>query len=754
MRSITRWCFIFALLLMTRYGFANACSSAATGNWNAAATWTSCGGTYPGNGDTYTINSGHTVTVPGGISITVGNSPAGCTGGSSCVYVGSHNGPLVINGTLVVRGSINQGNAPVTFGPASAFSFDSTAASSPTTTTYAWVNNGFGAGARMFNCNGTSGNPVLINSVSGGGNGYFWAQIGYNDSMLWNCQYAKFTRIGDTTNLAIQFNPASGTYNELFSHVIFDTCGGLGNYGSAMPSTVGFSFTNTTFRNSYGTANADGSGNRGEVLLSAVTSAPIGGALRVWENNVSDMMVVLPPNSLTLTGNIMLNGWKPTYASWGASTPYSSFANNLYRVQDETMGEALMSGPSSVSNYFLLDGSHTPLTSGAVGSVSNPTNSFIVTASGSPGWTVNSYSSGTGTCGGSGSYCEYDFHIESGLAAGEVHSVVSNTSNTLTLLYPLRGNLQPGDSFSVYVSQYNHHWAKPDSNMTSFTYSNNIFENTGTDSNGDIMFAKDACAFSLTMNGNLSLPNAALDNPGTITNVGSCGTSSYVYQGAHNTLYSGAQAGMDVAEGATGAAGQVAYWRSNITWNVPSSMIATWVTTGEIPTSQSTIGPLIMGYTGTGGSEAAGIVTRADYNATWNMLSSILTSTPGGGYNLQNYGTGIFGNGINGGTGDKWNTNPQFVDYTRNIWKWGLSLGLTGTRMSVIQQVLNNMALLNDSTFNNSFTLSNLQTYVTNGFAPTNIALHNAAHDGTDIGAVPYVSAGRAAAPVHRAVFR
>lgn len=53
------------LLLLAHAGsvLAAACLSNATGNWNAAATWTSCGGGFPGTADTAQIRNAHTVTL-------------------------------------------------------------------------------------------------------------------------------------------------------------------------------------------------------------------------------------------------------------------------------------------------------------------------------------------------------------------------------------------------------------------------------------------------------------------------------------------------------------------------------------------------------------------------------------------------------------------------------------------------------------------------------------------------------------------
>ena len=52
-----------AIALATVGQAANTCTDTATGNWSAAGTWTSCGGTIPQPGDTVQISGGHTVTL-------------------------------------------------------------------------------------------------------------------------------------------------------------------------------------------------------------------------------------------------------------------------------------------------------------------------------------------------------------------------------------------------------------------------------------------------------------------------------------------------------------------------------------------------------------------------------------------------------------------------------------------------------------------------------------------------------------------
>lgn len=695
-----------------------ACLSAASGNWNSPATWTSCNGRFPSVGDTYTIAAGHTVTIPSGVTIIVGSSPAGCTLGVACPLIGVHNGSLINEGTLVLRGSVTQGNSTVTLRAGSVTRFDASQAASPAGQTYAWIfTGGLSKGNRAVLMEGTPYSYVTVESDAGGGNGYFWTPSGYSDQFNLTAAYTDFIRIGDSTNPSLQFRPAASPTIQTLANCRFDGGGGV-SWATPAPVAGGWSIIGSTWDHTQNSAIGS--------LRTSASSAQATGT-RVISGNVFDRLVTLSPNSATIDNNLFYRTFMSSTGAWSNSSIWNSFSGNLVRI-DSKLGDGYWAAGEVNNNYFLLDGPPEPLFTGTIATVVAPNGAktFTITVAGNP-WTARQFSTTNSQ--------SFDFHVESGPAAGEVHNIMLNDTNSLTLLYPPRGGNLAGATFSIYNTPENLHWGMQAPGLLTSVYRNNIFDSNGTSNNGDIMYLKPAgtagCTSgtpaTLTMIGNISLPSASLDNPGTITHLGQCTSPGYTYEGHHNTLFSGAQAGLAVAEQYAGHTGTITSWRSNITWAVANIPYAATGQQGNNP-ARSTIGPYIM-TNNVGKTPATGLVALAGHNAKWNLMEGRL-STPGGGYDITNPGDGSFG------LGDV-SADPQFKDWTVNLYRWGQSLGLTGSRMSVVDQTLSRMRKRNDPDFDPRFTIAALQAFIRDGMTPTNPAYRSAAHDGTDIGAVP-----------------
>jgi hypothetical protein len=103
-----------------------------------------------------------------------------------------------------------------------------------------------------------------------------------------------------------------------------------------------------------------------------------------------------------------------------------------------------------------------------------------------------------------------------------------------------------------------------------------------------------------------------------------------------------------------------------------------------------------------------------------------------------------YGVDITGAVNDT-TVNPQFVDETRCLAKWGAEIGVDETYAAVVGELLRrngyDPATMTQSATPSSVTPADLVAWVRAGFAPTNAALQDAGHDGVTIGAMEYVSA-------------
>lgn len=177
-------------------------TSKATGNWNASGqtTWNEVG--VPGNGDTVTIGSAHTVTADAGATIIIGTS--GVTGTAAITITGKliigagttfiARGDVILNAPTSVSGT--PGSYQLTMNAGSIFEFDSSLAASPSTTNYVIGPARSLAPDTKIQINGTAGARCKFRSNAGGGNGYFSRRTFGSRIGLMVATYCDFLRLG------------------------------------------------------------------------------------------------------------------------------------------------------------------------------------------------------------------------------------------------------------------------------------------------------------------------------------------------------------------------------------------------------------------------------------------------------------------------------------------------------------------------------------------------------------------------------
>lgn len=243
--------------------------------------------------------------------------------------------------------------------------------------------------------------------------------------------------------------------------------------------------------------------------------------------------------------------------------------------------------------------------------------------------------------------------------------------------------------------------------LTTQAVSNNIFDFIGSDSTGDcILLASPGSAVTVNITNNLVLPNASGQTTGTIFSA--LGNANITIACNHNTCHVGTGGGAAVGETYTGHAGMLSSFKSNLFWDTSA-----------------------RGYklTDSGVNDAVSdLVTsaNANYNAGYNLSA---------GSNLKGYNNLEFSSG-SPGANDLEGQDPQFIDSSRNMAAWDLSLGGPGTAANALTELLKK----NDTGYNSNYNITALLAFVRGGFAPQNTAYRDAGHDGVTIGAFEWQS--------------
>jgi hypothetical protein len=223
-----------------------------------------------------------------------------------------------------------------------------------------------------------------------------------------------------------------------------------------------------------------------------------------------------------------------------------------------------------------------------------------------------------------------------------------------------------------------------------------VYEYTGTASDGDcIVIGVPGSAATINMRRNIFLPNSVGQSSGTAFSA--LGGANATLNFEWNTDFLGTGGGVAVGENYTGHAGMLAKCRNNIFWDTTARAYAIF----DSGTNDNKID----------------LLAAAD--CTNNTIFNALTGSNGVGINNLESSTGTFNaNGLY--------VDPQFVDSSRNLKKWDLSLGGAGTVASALARLQVDPSLC----------ASSLLPYVRAGFAVQATALRTGAHDGTVVGAV------------------
>jgi hypothetical protein len=286
------------------------------------------------------------------------------------------------------------------------------------------------------------------------------------------------------------------------------------------------------------------------------------------------------------------------------------------------------------------------------------------------------------------------------------------------------GNMD-GNYFLSDGDRNNPHYfeaATNDSNVAAMALSNNIFEYTGSAEVGDVIAVAAGLsnARNYDIENNITLPSSRdTTGAGSFGRAGvrnECGTMLSLLGNAnvnirkfrHNTVYMSHQGALTWGETYVGHTGMVDEFIDNLVWSDANAASGS-----DFPAKIRSL---------TLATQDTVAATVAHHNGGFNLIAGSKLK----GYNCDMSGTP--------GDNDV-EADPEFVDDTRNMASWDLSLGGAGT----VANALAELAKRNDeSGYNPDYTIADLITYVRAGFAPTNPDYDAAASDGTTIGAVAY----------------
>ena len=676
--------------------------SANNGNWSNTSTWT--GGTIPGNGDSAVIN--HLVTVD--VNATIGSSSTAysSTGLNNFAIVVNSPWPyganlynasispyfmnipgtiagliIAANVALTVRGDTVLNGSPITLNQGSSYLFDSSQASSPSSTSYVLeILNGGNIGAQLIS-NGVSGNRATIAAVTGGTYGRITSGQKVQGYSGYDCgivvaQYTNFKKIGNSSHFAITHRISGGSYIWTLDHCKFDTCGRITSDTASVVNNASFQYTYNTFINSqdaqYPTINSVYSGLC--VSFSGNGGSLEAGYFRKIIGNYFDIPIWIQGlDKVFIQDNILIGGWV-----YVAPNTNGTMDGNLIYIGEGYQGGGGLGvghGWTYSNNYYVMDSSQN----------------------------VNTHYIGIGAETGT-TYCIGNiFDLEKcpyGMYGGNsfIYGGAANSGDKSTNVIITKNNivLPAGNTTSLGVGYY----AAGSGTVTGSLLGTGIGDYIPAGTLITLLNTQSSQNFSITVENNTAaIPNGI----GSIDPDENGPSLVEIWNSVKNNLF-----WQDPTRFGKG----FSMW-----WNTNSHAI-----TGNINEILSSNLDYNCQYGAKTNTSCYVGLSTASFNPTYAV------ATPG-------YQDGFFSSGTPG-THDMIGVNPKFNNYNVNILTFDTSNGGPGTTNSV----LNNLQKKNDdSGYNSNYSISNLLKYVRTGFTPTNLSLKNAGYNGLDIGATSVV---------------
>lgn len=201
---------------------------------------------------------------------------------------------------------------------------------------------------------------------------------------------------------------------------------------------------------------------------------------------------------------------------------------------------------------------------------------------------------------------------------------------------------------------------------------------------------------------------------------GSYGFERWLQLDQYNTNYSGLYVDNNTVYGASISIGESSYWANNTIKSLKNNLY--W----DSSSRNYLLKDIGTNDTQTNFVLASNIKNNDTYNASTGTCTVSGSPQSTVAYSALEFSAATLPDATD------LHLDPSFVDSTRTILTWDVSLGGSGTWSSVTEKICK----LNDEDFDDRYSVQNFIAYIREGYRPTNESLRNAGYNNGHIGAV------------------